>query len=207
MRSPSIKMVLLLAIGSLLVVGLWAPRSQSSTAPVNAGIRRALLTLQDAEPRVAPLNAPKAAQADDAADANNDAAALPSFEVVHLYIDSGRHPLAAYQLDLSILQGNVRFVGIEGGDHEAFRDPPYYDPRAMTNERAILAAFNTAPAEKLPKGRVRIATVSVMVTGKQRPRFEANLLVAAGPEGGRIDCDLAMEHVPPANDPENKPQD
>ena len=75
--------------------------------------------------------------------------------------------LGAYQVDLTPLPDlptRVRVVGIEGGEHEAFRTPPFYDPKAIGNERVILAAYSTAP--ELPTGRSRIARVHYEITGE-----------------------------------------
>ncbi|MHC4768662.1 MAG: hypothetical protein ACYTEI_08130, partial [Planctomycetota bacterium] len=68
------------------------------------------------------------------------------FQAVHVSVDTGDEPLAAYQLDLRAATDNVRIVGIEGGAHPAFADPPYYDPAAIQGDRVIIGAFSTVPA-------------------------------------------------------------
>ena len=41
------------------------------------------------------------------------------FEAIDIYIDSGAQPLAAYQVELRATSGDVKAVGIEGGDPSA----------------------------------------------------------------------------------------
>lgn len=75
--------------------------------------------------------------------------------------------LGAYQIELAPLPDlptRVRVVGIEGGEHESFKTPPFYDPQAIGNERVILAAYSTAP--DLPTGPSRIARVHYEITGQ-----------------------------------------
>ena len=52
------------------------------------------------------------------------------FGSVDVFIDSGPAALAAYQFELDVTAGNVTLVGVEGGEHRAFQQAPYYDPRA-----------------------------------------------------------------------------
>ena len=105
------------------------------------------------------------------------------FSAVDVYIDSGEQPIAAYQLTFTATRGAVKIVGIEGGDHPAFKEAPYYDPLAIQQERAILAAFNTAGVEQLPKGRTRVATVHVQVRGTKEPVYTVKFETAANHEG------------------------
>ncbi len=118
------------------------------------------------------------------------------FQAVHVSVDTGEEPLAAYQLDLRATTGNVRIVGIEGGEHAAFADPPYYDPAAIQGDRVIIGAFRTAPAGTLPVGRTRIATIHVQVTGDRQPEYEAELSVAATADGGAIPGRLILDMEP-----------
>lgn len=74
--------------------------------------------------------------------------------------------------------------GVEGGDHPAFKAPPYYDPRALTQDRIIIAAFGTA--ENLPTGKTRVARIHVRISGEPRPDFGVQLIVAADQAGDRI---------------------
>lgn len=75
--------------------------------------------------------------------------------------------LGSYQVELAPLaeqRARVRVVGIEGGEHTAFKAPPFYDPAAIGNERVIIAAYSTAA--QLPTGRSRIARVHYEITGR-----------------------------------------
>ncbi len=118
------------------------------------------------------------------------------FQAVHVFVDTGAEPLAAYQLDLRATTGNVRIVGIEGGEHAAFADPPYYDPTAIQGDRVIIGAFSTARAGTLPVGRTRIATIHVRVTGDRQPEYEAELSVVATADGGAIPGRLILDMEP-----------
>ena len=115
------------------------------------------------------------------------------FSAVDIFVDSNSTPLAAWQLEFAATNGTVKIVGIEGGDHDAFRHPPFYDPKAMQHERVILAAFSTDAAEKLPTGRTRVATIHLQILGSQQPAFELKLHAAAGPDGNRISVSATFE--------------
>lgn len=115
------------------------------------------------------------------------------FCAVDIFVDSGSTPLAAYQLRFAVTNGVARIVGIEGGEHPAFHQPPFYDPKALQNEVAILASFNTAPAGELPKGKTRVATIHLQVTGTTPPRFELKLQTAADTQGNKIACLASFE--------------
>ncbi len=108
------------------------------------------------------------------------------FRAVDIYLDAKGTPLAAYQLEFTITNVVAKIVGIEGGDNPAFRNPPFYDPKAMQHERVILAAFSTQAAEKLPSGKTRVATVHLQIIGNAEPKFELKLQAAADPEGKQI---------------------
>ncbi len=108
------------------------------------------------------------------------------FGAVDIYVDSGSTPLAAYQLEFAATNGLAKIVGIEGGEPAAFREPPFYDPKAMQRERVILASFSTAAAAELPTGKTRVATVHYQTTDSQPPRFELKLQTAGDAQGTRI---------------------
>lgn len=110
-----------------------------------------------------------------------------SFRAVDIFVDSGAQLMAAYQLTFTATKGAVKIVGIEGGEHPAFAQPPFYDPGAMQTERAVLAAFNTAPASQLTKGQVRVATIHLEVRGTESQNYSVQLSTAADPNGARID--------------------
>lgn len=104
---------------------------------------------------------------DRSADASRPAAEARSpFRVLDVYVDSGTSPLAAYQFEFNTKQkdaGEMKLVGIEGGESTAFKEPPRYDPRALTlpAPRVIVAAFNTG--KDLPTGKTRVARLMVRV--------------------------------------------
>ena len=113
------------------------------------------------------------------------------FDYVDVYLDSNKKDLAAYQLELTLKAGKVRIVGIEGGEHPAFEEPPYYDPAALAKDRIIIAAFNTG--RELPHGRTRVARVHVQITGNVQPQYEVLLTVAASADGKKIPVEVSLE--------------
>ena len=113
------------------------------------------------------------------------------FAAVDVFVDSGSKPLAAYQLELTATKGEVKIVGIEGGEHAAFRTPPYYDPAAMMHDRVILAAFNTGTS--LPSGKGRVARIHVQISGEVAPQYESRLVLAASSDGRRIAATAFVE--------------
>jgi len=104
------------------------------------------------------------------------------FTTVDVRIDPHGQSLAAYQVEF-IAPPQVKLVGIEGGDHAAFKDPPYYDPAALTQSRVILAAFNTG--SDLPKAAFRVARLHVQVesSSEQTPAWTVKLIVASSADG------------------------
>ena len=106
------------------------------------------------------------------------------FDFVDIYIDSGAAPLAAYQVEINAETDNVKIVGIEGGQHLAFKDAPYYDPAALSQKRVIIAAFSTGAT--LPTGRTRVARIHVRLTGERKPEYVVTLEVAATAAGKPI---------------------
>jgi hypothetical protein len=115
------------------------------------------------------------------------------FCAVDIFVDSGSTPLAAYQLRFAITNGLAKIVGIEGGDHPAFRQPPYHDPKAIQNELVIIASFSTAPAAELPTGKTRIATIHLRTTGTRPPQFELKLQASADAQGRKIPASASFE--------------
>ena len=108
------------------------------------------------------------------------------FQAVDIFIDSKETPLAAYQLEFLVQNGDAKVVGVEGGEHPAFRDAPFYDPKAIQHECVIIAAFNTTSADKLPKGKTRVATIHLQITGERNPDCAVKLETAATLEGRKI---------------------
>lgn len=106
------------------------------------------------------------------------------FEAIDVFVDAGDQVLAAYQFELKSRTPGVEIVGIEGGDHVAFKEPPYYDSGAMQNNRVIIAAFNTG--QNLPEGRSRVARIHVQLQGPGVKEYETKLTVSATSNGKRI---------------------
>ena len=113
------------------------------------------------------------------------------FAPLHIYLDSGNKSLAAYQFELKAAAGQVKIVGVEGGQHPAFKEAPYYDPAALANDRIIIAAFNTG--SELPTGRTRIATIHLQITGDAEPDYELKLVVAGDADAKEIPAKITFE--------------
>jgi len=107
------------------------------------------------------------------------------FQAVDIFVDSTNQPLAAYQLEFTA-SANAKIVGVEGGEHAAFKEAPFYDVKAIQHERVIFGAFSTAKASKLPTGKTRVATIHLQITGDQPLRFEVKLKTAATVDGRKI---------------------
>lgn len=125
------------------------------------------------------------------APATQPAAAAPAsrFAWVDIYVDSGQTPLAAYQVELTSRTGNMNVVGIEGGDHAAFAEPPFHDRIAIIQNRVILAAYSTA--DELPAGSTRVARVMVELRGSQ-PMFDVKLIAAGGADAQPIQAEVRI---------------
>ena len=119
------------------------------------------------------------------------------FRAVDIFIDSKETPLAAYQLEFRVKTGDAKVVGVEGGEHPAFKDAPFYDPQAIQHERVIIAAFSTAAADKLPEGKTRVATIHVQLSGHQPPQFDLRLEAAATTGGKSIRVEGTFEERKP----------
>ena len=108
------------------------------------------------------------------------------FGYVDVFIDSRDAELAVYQVELAATAGDIRIVGVEGGDPTAFAGPPRYDPAALADgERIILGDFSTDAA--LPTGKSRIARVHLRIEGPP-PALALTLAVAGDAAGERIDA-------------------
>jgi hypothetical protein len=86
--------------------------------------------------------------------------------------------------------GGVEIVGIEGGEHPAFAEPPYYDTRAMNNNRVVLGAFNTG--NDLPTGRSRVARVHVQLRGPGDRLWHTELTTSASADGTKIPAEISI---------------
>lgn len=116
------------------------------------------------------------------------------FVAMDVYVDSGPHPLAAWQFELACDPAKARIVGVEGGEPAVYRAAPWYDPAALRSGRIVVAAFTAE--EGAPAGRVRVARLHLeeSMSVEVRP----TLSVAAGPGGKRIDA--AIEIVRPGGE-------
>jgi len=119
------------------------------------------------------------------------------FRAVDIYVDAKDQALAAYQLEFSVVGGEAKIVGIEGGEHPAFKDAPFYDPKAIQHERVIIAAFNTTSGDKLPTGKTRVATIHLQITGERKPDYAVKLETAATLEGRKIVVEATREERKP----------
>lgn len=112
------------------------------------------------------------------------------FAWVDAYIDPQGQPLAAYQFELTAQGADVMLVGVEGGEHPAYVEPPYYDPKANLHNRIVIAAFNTG--DNLPTTKTRVARVMVRVSGAGDPRYSARLEVAASSDAKPISASISV---------------
>jgi len=112
------------------------------------------------------------------------------FEAVDVFVDTAEAPLAAWQFELTAARGRVEIVGVEGGEHRAFADPPYYDPAALQHDRVIIAAYDTG--DDLPTGKTRIARLHLYVQGAGDPEYAVRLDVAAGSDGAEIPATVTI---------------
>ena len=113
------------------------------------------------------------------------------FIPVDIIIDPGDKPISAYQFDLKVTSGNARLSGVEGGDCKAFKQPGFYDPKALNKGHIKLAAFNLAASS--PAGKFRCARLHFMVTGDQVPEFDIKPVVIADAKGKRVDAKFTYE--------------
>ena len=112
------------------------------------------------------------------------------FAPLHIYLESC-NLLAAYQFELKATAGQIKIVGVEGGQHKAFKEAPYYDPAALAKDRIIIAAFSTD--RELPTDRTRIATIHLQIIGDTEPQYELKLIVAADADGKEIPAEITFE--------------
>ena len=117
------------------------------------------------------------------------------FEAVEIYLES-EHPVAAWQFELGESSGRMRVVGIENGDSAAFAGAPYYDFEAVIEgeaDRIIVADYSLKPADELPTGRSRIATVHVQLQGPTEPHYVLSLMATGGADGQPIPASIDLD--------------
>lgn len=123
----------------------------------------------------------------------DDQPAPPSvrFTNVDISIDPNGQPLAAYQLEFIADSRRVTLVGIEGGEHPAFHQPPYYDPKALHGGgKVILAALNAG--NNLPAASTRVARLHLQISGAGEPEYSARLIVAASSNDKTIQAKVSV---------------
>jgi hypothetical protein len=112
------------------------------------------------------------------------------FVNVDVFVDPHGNSLAAYQIECTADPKRVTLVGVEGGFHAAFKNPPYYDPQALAGHRIVLAALN--PGSDLPKEKVRVATLHLRTLGDGPANISAKLVTAASSNDQVIAADVSV---------------
>ena len=117
------------------------------------------------------------------------------FAALDIYLET-TEPLAVWQFELRESSGMMRVVGVENGDSAAFGGPPYYDLGAVSEgaaDRIIVAHYSMSPADELPTGRSRIATVHVQLGGSADPDYLLNLMAVGGADGEPIQASIDFD--------------
>lgn len=127
----------------------------------------------------------------DSSNPNAVSADVVYFVPVAIFIDSGDMSLGVYQVEIKAIAGNIKIVGVEGGEHKAFKEPPYYDTAALMQDRIILAKFCTD--NDLPTGKTKVATLHMQVTGNVLPEYEVIVTVVGDSEGKAINATVTVE--------------
>ena len=125
--------------------------------------------------------------------AGADSGGSPRFVPVEIHLDSPQ-PVAAWQFELRDRNGAMKVVGIERGGIPAFPDAPYYDREAVAAggaDRIIVADYTLADASRLPRGRMRLAILHLMLEGDAD--FELRLVTATRSDGQAIDASIALQ--------------
>ena len=117
--------------------------------------------------------------------------AVPRFQALDVFVDSGAKPLAAWQVHVHATGGSVKIVGVEGGEG-VYANAPYYDLKAIQRERVVIGGLSTLSGEQLPTGKVRVARVHVMIEGNGDATFAAELETAGDGAAKRIDAKASV---------------
>ena len=112
--------------------------------------------------------------------------------VYDVYLDPVGEPLAAYQVWIGDEQQTAKIIRVEGGEHPAFKEPPFHDTQALQTSVIKLAAFALEPAEKLPKTKTRIASLHVRSEEGKPPNFTIRLEASAAPGGRKIAANASI---------------
>jgi hypothetical protein len=114
------------------------------------------------------------------------------FETWDLWIEDFEGELGAWQVELRDLGSATELIGIEGGEHAAYREPARYDPAALQGGHIVLAAFSTA--DDLPRGSTRVATLHLMT--KTIPDWATTLEVAVNGAGEDMPAAIRLVRRP-----------
>ncbi|MDE0178454.1 MAG: hypothetical protein OXP36_07625 [Gammaproteobacteria bacterium] len=109
------------------------------------------------------------------------------FVPVEVFLDSPQ-PVAAWQFELKDRNASMKVVGVENGGSDVFQRAPYYDREAVTRGdagRIVVADYSLADESELPSGRVRVATLHLMLDGNAD--FDLNLIAATTADGRPIE--------------------
>jgi len=143
---------------------------------------------------LAVLLALAAARAPGQDSGDGDTPATPAFRAVDVWLDAGGERLSAYQVELRYDRARMKLVSLEGGDDAAFVAPPYYDPAGLAGGRIVIAALTAD--DDVPRGRIRVARLHVMVEdGGAVPPVESTLVTAARPGGDRIAPEIELRET------------
>jgi hypothetical protein len=115
-----------------------------------------------------------------------DCRAQTRFAVYDLYISPKVEPLAAYQIKIKATTGNVKIISVEGGEHSAFKEAPFFDPKAIQKGTIKLAAFSTKEAAELPARQTRVASIHIQTDRTDEVPFDLDLQVVATTNGRPI---------------------
>ena len=116
------------------------------------------------------------------------------FTSVEVFLNSSV-PVAAWQFELTDKNGSMKVVGVENGESNAFAGTPYYDREAVqlgSADRIVVADFSLREETGLPSGRVRIATLHLMISGTEAPDFDLSLITANRRDGQVIDASIDL---------------
>jgi hypothetical protein len=114
------------------------------------------------------------------------------FAVFDVFVDSGAEHLAAYQLKISDDKAAIKILSVEGGDHASFAQAPKFDEKAIQRDVIKIAAFSLDPREKLPSGRVRVASLHVEIGPGLAPDWKAVVEAAGGVGGTKISAAVSI---------------
>ena len=121
-----------------------------------------------------------------------DAARPRVFGTIVVTLDPQGAELAGWQLRADFGKSDARIVGIEGGEHAAFAEPPHYDPEALNTGEIILAALSSH--EELPTGATVVAVIHVEHDRSGLPPLEISEVVAVGADGNEVQVTVDQEN-------------